>query len=308
MKKSAVYVLLAAILWGTAGIFVRELSALGADNMTQICTRSLLSALLLLLMQGREAGSMLRIVPRKLPSAALGGLIGILGLTLCYNLSMDNLSLSLAAVLLRLSALFTPAAAWILFREKAGVRTVLCAVMTVIGCLIAGAGNYENGGISVFGIVCGVGAALCNSAYVLFSRKLKDVSAMTVTFYGILSVGLCSLPFCDFGTVAAICASGIKGPALLVLQALILSAVPYLLYNKAIRGLKLGLIAVMAALEPVSATVTGILVYGEMPGIAGTLGLLICLLAVLIVNMDRPALAERGHKAYRCVCCETKVN
>jgi len=59
----------------------------------------------------------------------------IVGLNLCYNESMNTISLSLAAVLLSLAPIYVLIFAYVLFREKITSKKIICIIFAIFGCL-----------------------------------------------------------------------------------------------------------------------------------------------------------------------------
>ena len=109
---------LSGIFWGSTGIFVRHLSDMGLNSITIMFSRVLAAAVMLFLGIFIYDKSLLKIRLRDLWIFAAAGLIGTLGLNLCYNESISRLTLSLSAVLLSLAPIFVVLLAAVLFKEK----------------------------------------------------------------------------------------------------------------------------------------------------------------------------------------------
>ena len=109
MKKLMLVIpVMSGVLWGSAGIFVRTLSAFGFDNFTIITSRFLLAAVILFVGIMAVDRSMLKVKPKDIWIFAMSGIFGMLGLNLCYNQAINQISLSLAAVLLSMSPVSKP--------------------------------------------------------------------------------------------------------------------------------------------------------------------------------------------------------
>ena len=61
----------------------------------------------------------------------------MLGLNLCYNFAINELTLSLSAVLLSLAPIFVLILASILFKEKLTLQKTVCAILALIGCILS---------------------------------------------------------------------------------------------------------------------------------------------------------------------------
>ena len=117
--------ILAGIMFGSSGIFVRTLTQNGIDSTTLLFLRfsiAIIPILLAILLTDRE---LLKIDLSDIP-LFLACSICIIGLNLCYNGSMNSIPLSLAAVLLSLAPIYVLIFAYILFREKITSKKLIC--------------------------------------------------------------------------------------------------------------------------------------------------------------------------------------
>jgi drug/metabolite transporter (DMT)-like permease len=64
---------------------------------------------------------------------------------------------------------------------------------------------------------------------------------------------------------------------------------PYLLYTKGLSGMEAGRASIMASIEPVVATVAGIVVFREKLTLAGGCGVALVLAAIVILNLKHKA-------------------
>ena len=71
----------------------------------------------------------------------------------------------------------------------------------------------------------------------------------------------------------------------IVLMALFNTVIPYILYTKGLLGVEASVAPIIATLEPVVATVTGIIVYSEKLTFSGALGIVLVLGSVVILNL-----------------------
>ena len=76
---------------------------------------------------------------------------------------------------------------------------------------------------------------------------------------------------------------------LCVLAGLVTCYLPYLLYTFGLTGLETGRASILASVEPVVATLLGVLVYHEKLSLTGALGILCVLAAVVLLNRKEKA-------------------
>lgn len=140
MKKFAMLLpLIAGSCWGAGGIFVRTLKTAGFGNLSIMCSRSLVSFCILLIVLLLYDRSLLRIHLRDLPVFLSAAINGYLLMNICYNTSVGMLTLTLASVLLCLCPIFVLLLSAVFFHEKITPVKVSCMLAAVVGCaLISG--------------------------------------------------------------------------------------------------------------------------------------------------------------------------
>ena len=109
--------LLAGMMFGSGGVFVRTLMANGIDSTTLLFLRfsiAILPILIAILVTDRN---LFKIYLKDIPLFLVCAMC-IVGLNLCYNESMGSIPLSLAAVLLSLAPIYVLVIAYFAFREK----------------------------------------------------------------------------------------------------------------------------------------------------------------------------------------------
>lgn len=182
---------LSGIMWGSAGIFVRILTEYGMDSITIVESRVVPAVVILLGGLFIADKNLLKVKLRDIWIFLCTGVLSMLGLNLCYNEAIKELTLSLAAVLLCLSPVFVLGLAAVIFKEKLTKQKIFCAVLALIGCVLSSGVLEEIGSVkwTVFGIFIGVLSAffLCTVQYILQSRHDEELSF--ADDYGIQSAG-----------------------------------------------------------------------------------------------------------------------
>ena len=175
MKRFALIVPIAAgIMFGSVGVFVRELTGFGMSNSTILFVRALFAAVMLFVFLLIYNKDLLKIKMKDFPLFLGTGVLGMMGLNLCYNNAINSLSLSLSAVLLSSAPVFVVIIAAILFKEKVTRRKIICISMVIVGCIFAsGLLEAQTGlAVSAKGIMFGIAAAFFYAMYSIFSRPL----------------------------------------------------------------------------------------------------------------------------------------
>lgn len=209
MKKSNlgyVLVLIAALMWGSIGIFVKGISALGVSSQSMAAFRLLSGAVLMapvLAFMGCQGGdregkasgplALFKASPKELVPCALVGIVGLAAANTCYYECMGEVGMSTASVLLYTSPVFGVVLGRVLYREDVTPNKLVAIVFNIVGCVLAVTnGDLSGFHFSVWGVTSGVIAGLCGASLAVFSRiATKTVHPLAVTFWGfVLAVRL----------------------------------------------------------------------------------------------------------------------
>lgn len=280
--KAYLLVLTAAFLWGTIGFFVRFLTAAGLSEAQLIAFRSWISAGIMLswlLIRDRRE---LRIRLRDLWMFVGTGVISFVLFNYCYFVALQLTSLSAAAILLYTSPIFVALLSTWLFRERFTVRTALALVMAFGGCVLV---SGFSGEASSAGFVPGLLSGFFYALYSIFGKyALRRYSSATVTAYTFVFASAGITPFADLPTLSAVQWTSATLTTLLVFSAAS-GAIAYLLYTKGLDGLPATDAAVAAILEPVVASLTGILVFHEVLRLVSLAGIALVIGAILVLSL-----------------------
>lgn len=277
-------------MWGSAGIFVRKLTALGMNSYTVVSVRVVLAVIILAVWLGIYDKNLLKIKLKDLWIFVAGGVVGMFGLNICYNFAISELSLSLAAVLLSLSPVFVLFMAAILFKEKITSKKVICMTIAIAGCVLA-SGVLESASTmrwSVKGIIVGTIGAFFYGLYGIISKTAMErgYHAFTTTFYCLFMVMLVVIPLTNWKLVTdVVIANPFKMSVFLVIHSLCTSVLPYILYTFSIRYIDAGMASILASGEPVAAMIFGVIFFSEIPTVLSVVGIVLVIVALALLSM-----------------------
>ena len=292
--KKIVYILpiLAGIMFGSVGVFVRTLYGAGFNNATVLFARTLLAAGLLLVCILIQNPKLLKLRLQDLPWILGCGILGMLTTNVCFNISSTNLSLAFAAVLLSIAPVYTLVISKLVFGNRITVTKVLCVAMTIAGCILvsgvigSSSGLSGSGGLmtlSAVGVIAGIISGISYGLYSIFSRKGTDsgLNPITIIFYCMVIISIVLAPFTDYAVIGNYVAAAPAGhSAFLLLHSLCVGVLPYMLITLSIRRLTPGTVTILASCEPGAAMIFGVLCYGEVPTIFSLVGLVITVVAL----------------------------
>ena len=283
-----IFPILSGIMWGSAGIFVRKLSELGLNSVSIVETRIIVAIIIIIAGLLCLDKKLLKIKLKDLWIFICAGIFSMLGLNLCYNFAINELSLS--AFLLSLAPIFVLILASILFKEKLTLQKTVCAILALIGCILSSGVLEEVGAMkwTTIGIIIGTLGAFFYGTYSIFSKiaMLKGYHSFTVTIYSLMAVGIALLPFTDWlkvWEIIQIDPAPMSG--FLLLHSLLTSVLPYICFTVALNYVEAGKVAILASGEPIAAMLFGIFFYQEIPTVLSLIGLFTVLFALGLLTI-----------------------
>ena len=289
MKKLAPFlVILAGCLWGTMGIFVRHLNAIGLQSMEIVEARSVLTAVGMFAALVLFRRDLLKTKAKDLWIFVGGGMASVILFNYCYFQTIQRASLSTAAILLYTSPVFVLLLSVPLFGEKLTRKKLICLVLAITGCALASGVASGGMALSPMTLLLGLGSGFGYGLYSIFSRFAlqRGYHPITITAYIFLFGALGGIPLTDFGQISRVVSADGGNLIYLMVYTLVTTIVPYISYTTGLQQVENGVAAVLACIEPVMATVFGIFVFSEMPTLSGWLGILLVLIALTTLNLQ----------------------
>lgn len=289
MKKLAPFlVILAGCLWGTMGIFVRHLNAIGLQSMEIVEARSVLTAVGMFAALALFRRDLLKVRAKDLWIFVGGGMASVILFNYCYFQTIQRASLSTAAILLYTSPVFVLLLSVPLFGEKLTRKKLICLVLAITGCALASGVASGGMALSPMTLLLGLGSGFGYGLYSIFSRFAlqRGYHPITITAYIFLFGALGGIPLTDFGQITQVVRADGGNLIYLMVYTLVTTIVPYISYTTGLQQVENGVAAVLACIEPVMATVFGIFFFSEMPDLSGWLGILLVLIALTALNLQ----------------------
>ncbi len=288
MKKirSFIYILLSGMLWGCMGVFVRVLNKQGIASMDIVFLRAIVTAVAMVIFLFIFHRRMLKIHWKDFWCFLGTGIASITFFNFCYFKAIMMTSLSVAAVLLYTAPAIVMILSYILFREAFTVRKVIAIVMTFFGCMLVTGMLGQQQAITTTGLLYGLGAGLGYAFYSIFSRYAleKGYHSLTITCYTFIVTTVVSVFFTNVSKVSMVVFSSPLYVMLTVALGLICTVAPYLLYTLGLQEVDNSHAAIIASIEPVTATVLGFVVFGEDITVVKMMGMILVLGGMAVCN------------------------
>ena len=288
MKKirSFIYILLSGMLWGCMGLFVRVLNKQGIASMDIVFLRAIVTAVAMVIFLFIFHRRMLKIHWKDFWCFLGTGIASITFFNFCYFKAIMMTSLSVAAVLLYTAPAIVMILSYILFHEAFTVRKVIAIVMTFFGCMLVTGMLGQQQAITTTGLLYGLGAGLGYAFYSIFSRYAleKGYHSLTITCYTFIVTTVVSVFFTNVSKVSMVVFSSPLYVMLTVALGLICTVAPYLLYTLGLQEVDNSHAAIIASIEPVTATVLGFVVFGEDITVVKMMGMILVLGGMAVCN------------------------
>ncbi|MDD6069369.1 MAG: EamA family transporter [Clostridiales bacterium] len=289
MKKAAPFlVLIAGILWGTMGIYVRRLNNLGFTTIEIVAVRSVVTAVLLLVVLFFYNRELLKIRIKDIWCFVGTGIFSIVFFNYCYFKAITMTSLSVAAVLLYTAPAIVMVLSAFLFHEKITLVKVISLIATFAGCVFVTGLVGDAGSLSVNGVLAGLGAGLGYALYSIFSRYAleRGYHSLTISFYTFLFASVGALPLADVSIIYKACEQDFGMLGFYLIFGLVSTVIPYITYTLGLTAMENSKASIIASVEPVAATVLGILVFHENMTISNLIGIVLVIGAIVVCNVE----------------------
>ncbi len=287
MKKIApLLIIIAATLWGTMGLFTRTLTAYGYTTFQMMLARAAMTAICLIvyfLIFDREK---LKIRLRDLPLFLMTSLISCILFNFCYMNAINSGSTSIAATLLYTSPIFVTVISAFLFKEKITKLQIVALLLSFTGCVfVSGLIGGENN-LSFKALCFGVASGLTYGLYSIFTKiGIKKYSPLTFTAYTFLVSSVILIPFSGADLVKTTVLLDGGKELLIFLFALATNVIPYICFTTGLKYMDAGKANITATIEPVVATILGILVFKEKLDFLSAAGIFLVLFSAVILNV-----------------------
>lgn len=291
---SVSFIILAGIMWGTMGLFVRNLAADGLSTIEIVFFRSVIAAVSMFLYCIVGNRTAMKIKLKDIWCFVGTGIISLTLFNICYFTTIQRTSMAVAAILLYTSPIFVVLLSALLFKEKLTLSKIIALIIAFAGCVFVTGIVGGSLIMDATGILIGIGSGIGYALYSIFGRFAiqKGYSSVTISFYTFVfaSIGMVAVsPVLNpIGVTISKIAQGniIRDVLLLVGIALIATVLPYVFYTLGLTGVENGKAGIMASVEPVVASILGIVVYREKLTVSTILGIILVLAAIVILNIE----------------------
>jgi drug/metabolite transporter, DME family len=278
---------LAAVSWGTTGSVTRVVVDQAGTSALVIGAVRMLVAAVLLVVIAWAAGGSLRVDPADRRRCVVLGLC-MAAFQATYFSAVTMVGIAVAALIAICCApLLIAGLAAALLGERITPRVGGALALGVVGTALLIVGPRATADVSgrfVAGVLLALGASLSYALYVVVAKAtLARTAPLPLAAFA-------------FGVAAAVLAPVLLGPDVgrqialgwpwLLYLGAVTTAGAYAIYTIALRVVPASVAGIAALLEPLTATLMGVLLFGERLGTAGVAGALLLFAALALLARD----------------------
>ena len=254
---------IAAATYGMNPLFAMPLYKNGMDPTSVLFFRYLFAMAILGIMI-KARGRTFRIVRKEVvPLIVMGLLVALSSLTLF--LSYNYMAAGIASTILFVYPILVALIMALFFKEKITLQTVICILFALGGIALLYRGD-DGATLSTMGVLLVMVSALSYAIYIVGVNQssLKQMATVQMTFY-VLVFGFVLFLVCSrFGTALP-------------------TAVSFICTTQAVQYIGSTPTAILGALEPVTAVIFGVTLFGEPLTPRLVLGMVMIILAVTLI-------------------------
>ena len=284
MKKSVIYIVLAGLLWGTSGIFVHYLAPYGYTSLQMTGVRAAVAFLSVAIYALIFDRRLFRAKPWELLIFPGVGAAQFLTAT-SYYVAMQRVSVGVAVVLMYTAPIYVAVWSVLFLGEKMTRGKAISIGLMLLGCLFV-SGALNGAIFDLVGLLVGVGSGIFYAAYTILTKTAvnRGTPPVRISLYGFLTMTLIGLFASDpMGTVN-IAQGEMTSIPLLIGLGVFTFVLPYVLYTLSMRELPAGVASALGIVEPMAATLFGVLFLGDRLSVTGVIGITMIISAVFLVG------------------------
>ena len=262
VNRSRLFIALSMAIFGTIGLFVRNISLPSAE--IALC-RALLAILAI--------GSYLLVTNEKMQLSGMRReliLLIISGIAMGFNWILlfeayKYTTVSVATLSYYAAPIIITLVSTILFREEMTKRKLLCFVMSTLGIFLItmSGGGMSGKGTDHIGIMFGLGAAVLYATVVLLNKFIRKVGGIQRTFLQFVAAAATLLPYVLLTGGMHLGDLNGMGLGLLLIVGLVHTGVAYCLYFSSLQHVPGQEAAVLSYIDPLVAVILSVSVLRE---------------------------------------------
>ena len=196
--------------------------------------------------------------------------------------SLSYTSVATSVVLVTANPIFVAVASYFLFQEKLSKQTILGIVISLIGSVLIGYGNWKLGSSPLFGGILALLGGLAVTGYVLIGRRLRRSIGLLSYVSLVYSSAAILLLLSTLAFGYRLVGYSTTTYVMLVLLAVVPQLIGHSSLNWSLRFVPATLVTIAVLGEPVGATALAFLILNEAPTLSEIGGGILILVGIFI--------------------------
>ena len=306
MNKATIKVLIAMLLWGSLGVFVKNISleSVEISFFRGIIGSIFLGIVLLIKMRSKKKSDediYLETSKNEYKKKDKKSIIVLIisGMAIGFNWvflfnSYNYITVANATIVYYLAPVIVIFVSPIFLKEKLTLKKVLAVMCAMIGLVLIVRTGQSSTNINLTqGIINAFLAACLYTSVIILNKFIKNVDDYTKTFIQLFMASMVLLPWVIFRN--NIIFDSTKSIILILILGIAHTGIAYCLYFSAMKDLKAQSIAILGYIDPVSSVVFSIFLLREPFSIYQLIGGVIILLSAVIAERNpKPKTIENG--------------
>ena len=261
IKEAQIKLIIAMFIWGTVGIFVRNIS-LPSPEIAFF--RALLAVFFLLFyMRITQKKILLKNIKTRIPVLIMSGTVLALNWIFLFQ-AYKYTTVSIATICYYFAPVLVMILCPVLFREKLSKLQIVCFVMSATGLVLTtGMGNINQLSGDMTGIVYGILAACFYALVIILNKFIHDIDSMDRTFFQLSVAAIVMFPYVMITEGLHVDQLSVKGVVSLLVVGIVHTGIAYMLYFPAVKDLTGQKTAILSYVDPLIAVAASVFVLGE---------------------------------------------
>ncbi|MBR6719727.1 MAG: EamA family transporter [Clostridia bacterium] len=261
MKKARVMLIISMAVFGTIGLFVKNINLPSGEIALY---RAVLASVLIglfLLFKGEKVS--VKDMKKELLLLLLSG--AAMGFNWIFLFeAYKYTTVSVATLSYYFAPVIVTAACPLLFKEKMNLRKWICFLGATAGIvLITLIGEHSENTEHIKGIALGLGAAVLYATVILLNKYIKNVGGIERTFFQFIAAIIVLLPYVLFTEGFNLTTLSLKGWGYLLAIGLIHTGITYCLYFSSLKFISGQKAAILSYIDPLVAVLCSSFILGE---------------------------------------------
>ena len=208
-----------------------------------------------------------------------------------YSLSVDNIPISVATVLMFSNPIWATLFGKIFFGDPISKKKLVIMTLCLIGCMcIIDVFSARGAELNMIGVLAGILNGMTFSLQIVLPRFVENkLSKDSLLFYGFWAATICLAFFVDIGDITSKVANSGRPYfyiAHLLAIGILCTFVAITLYVNSTKYIGTSLPSMMSALEPVFASIIAYMVFSEVMKPIQVMGAVIIIASVVALEVD----------------------